>query len=143
MSSKIEDSYCATEGGAEPEYGDVWDEKLKRQLEDIIRLTFISGWGYIEWREGSIGVYGLDIMVDTSLNLWLIEVNKCPCMAYSTGVTKKLIPRFMEDLAKVMVDVPLQPKKKTKIESLIPTEQEHDTGKLELILQCPFVREPA
>jgi len=34
----------------------------------------------------------------------LIEVNKCPCMAYSTHVTKTLIPLFMEDLAKVIVD---------------------------------------
>ena len=89
-----------------PSEEDVWDTKLKPQLIDILRLTFISGWGYVEWREGSIGIYGLDIMVDTDLRLWLIEVNKSPCMAYSTGVTRTLIPSFMEDLTKVMVDGP-------------------------------------
>lgn len=72
-----------------------------------------------------MGVYGLDVMVDTDLHMWLIEVNKSPCMAYSTEVTAHLIPRFMEDMAKVIVD----PKGSS-------------TGNLELILECPFVREP-
>ena len=45
-------------------------------------------------------------MVDQDLKMWLIEVNKSPCMSYSTGVTRNLIPLFMEDLAKVMVDLP-------------------------------------
>jgi hypothetical protein len=48
-------------------------------------------------------------MVDTNLQMWLIEVNKCPCMAYSTSITRKLIPRFMEDMAKVLVDKKADP----------------------------------
>lgn len=75
-------------------------------MKDIIRITMVSGWGYVEWREGSVGIYGLDIMVDQQNKMWLIEVNKSPCMAYSTDITRTLIPRFMEDLAKVMVDLP-------------------------------------
>jgi tubulin monoglycylase TTLL3/8 len=69
-----------------------------------MKLTILSAWGYIEWRPGSIGIYGFDIIIDSNLKCWLIEVNKCPCMAYSTHVTKTLIPLFMEDLAKVIVD---------------------------------------
>lgn len=53
-----------------------------------MRLTMLSGWGYIDWREGSIGFYGLDLMLDTDLRMWLIEVNKSPCMSYSTPITK-------------------------------------------------------
>ena len=55
--------------------------------------------------------------------MWLIEVNKCPCMAYSTGVTKTLIPKFMEDMAKVLVDKKVDP--------------EAETGLLELLLEFP------
>ena len=95
------------------------------QLKDILRLTMLSAWGYVDWREGSTGVYGLDVMLDTDLRMWLIEVNKSPCMSYSTAVTANLIPRFQEDLAKVLAD-----------------PHGSDTGDLELILEQPFVREP-
>lgn len=88
----------------------------------------MSGWGYVEWREGAVGIYGLDVMIDTNLRAWLIEVNKCPCMAYSTDVTRTLVPRFFEDITKVMVDQKEDPN--------------CDIGGLELLLECPFVREP-
>jgi len=104
---------------------DVWETAVVPQLKDILRLTMLSAWGYVEWREGSTGVYGLDLMLDTDLRMWLIEVNKSPCMSYSTAVTADLIPRFQEDLAKVLVD-----------------PEGSDTGDLELILEQPFVREP-
>ena len=110
------------------EFEDVWDSKLEPQLRDIIKLTFLSGWGYVEWKEGSVGIYGIDVMVDTNLQMWLIEVNKCPCMAYSTGVTKTLIPKFMEDMAKVLVDKKVDP--------------EAETGLLELLLEFPQINEP-
>ena len=64
-------------------------------------------------------------MLDTDLKMWLIEVNKSPCMAYSTWVTANLIPRFMEDMAKVIADPPGT-----------------DTGDLELVLQQPYIKEP-
>lgn len=58
----------------------------------------------MEWRDNTIGIYGLDVMIDTDMKMWLIEVNKSPCMAYSTEVTANLIPLFMEDMAKVIID---------------------------------------
>jgi tubulin monoglycylase TTLL3/8 len=64
----------------------------------------LSAWDKIEWRQGSVGLYGYDIMVDTNLNCWLIEVNKCPAMDYSTAVTARLVPRMMEDFAKIIID---------------------------------------
>ena len=67
-------------------------------------------------------------MIDTDLRCWLIEVNKCPCMSYSTGVTKKLVPLFFEDISKIMVDQKKDPK--------------CDIVGLELLLECPMVREP-
>ena len=110
------------------EFEDVWDSKLEPQLKDIIKLTFLSGWGYVEWKEGSVGIYGIDVMVDTNLQMWLIEVNKCPCMAYSTSITRSLIPKFMEDMAKVLVDV--------------KTDPQANTGQLQLLLEFPYINEP-
>ena len=88
---------------------------------DILRTTILSSWGYIDWRPGSVGFYGFDIILDTDLRAWLIEVNKCPDMSYSTPITKSLIQSFFEDFAKVIADRKLDPK--------------CDTGDLELIVE--------
>jgi hypothetical protein len=110
------------------EQKDVWKTRIEPQLLDILRTTILSSWGYIEWRPGSVGFYGFDIILDSDLRCWLIEVNKCPDMSYSTPITKSLIKSFFEDFAKVIVD-----RKKD------PTSP---TGDLELIVEQPFIPEP-
>ena len=87
----------------------------------------LSAWGHIEWRKGNIGIYGFDIVIDSDLRPWLIEVNKSPDFSYSTQVTRHLVPRFMEDMVKVMVDY--------------EQDKECDTGELELLLEQPYIKE--
>ena len=101
----------------------IWNSQLLPQLEDICKLSMLSGWGFVDWREGSIGIYGLDIMIDEDFRMWLIEVNKAPCMRYSTAVTAKLVPEFMSEMVKVVID-------KTK-----PSE------KLKMLVDIPFIEE--
>jgi tubulin monoglycylase TTLL3/8 len=55
-------------------------------------------------RKNTHEVFGYDLMVDTDLNVWLIEINSSPCMEYSTDITKKLVKLVMEDTLKVIVD---------------------------------------
>jgi tubulin monoglycylase TTLL3/8 len=43
-------------------------------------------------------------MIDSGMKMWLLEVNKCPTMEYSTSVTAKLVPMMLQDLVKVIVD---------------------------------------
>ena len=73
-------------------------------MKEIVVQTILSSWDKIEWRKNAVGNYGFDIMIDSNDKAWLIEVNKCPTMEYSTAVTKREIPLFMEDLVTVMVD---------------------------------------
>ena len=61
-------------------------------MKEIIIQTILSSWEKIEWRTGAVGMYGFDILADEADKLWLIEVNKCPTMEYSTAVTKSEIP---------------------------------------------------
>lgn len=89
-----------------------------------MRILFYSAWGYVDWNNNCVGIYGLDLMVDSDLKAWLIEVNKSPCLAYTTHVTSHLVPLFLEDLAKAFID-------KTE-----------DTGDLELLVETPCVHEP-
>ena len=46
--------------------------------------TVLCTYDHVEWRPGGVGIYGFDIFPDEDLKLWLIEVNKCPAMEYST-----------------------------------------------------------
>lgn len=42
-------------------------------------------------------------MIDSQLKPWLIEINSCPAMDYSTKVTEELVPRVLEDILKVVL----------------------------------------
>jgi len=46
-------------------------------------------------RENSHEMFGYDFMVDTNLNVWLIEVNSSPSMEHSTHVTEKLVKSIL------------------------------------------------
>jgi tubulin monoglycylase TTLL3/8 len=43
-------------------------------------------------------------MVDADLNVWLIEVNSSPSMAYSTPITEKLVPVLMKSIVELVLD---------------------------------------
>lgn len=49
-------------------------------------------------------MFGYDFMVDTDLNVWLIEVNSSPSMEYSTPITKKLVQSVMPQIVRIMLD---------------------------------------
>lgn len=40
-------------------------------------------------------------MVDTSLNVWLLEVNSSPSMEYSSNITTKMVPDVLKNLADI------------------------------------------
>lgn len=64
----------------------------------------MSAWDKIEWRKGGVGIYGFDLFPDAEGKLWLLEINKCPTMEYSTAVTRYLVPRFLEDMTELITD---------------------------------------
>ena len=43
-------------------------------------------------------------MVDTNLNVWLIEVNSSPSMDYSTPITEKLVKQVLKEIPRVIID---------------------------------------
>jgi tubulin monoglycylase TTLL3/8 len=49
-------------------------------------------------------MFGYDFMVDTSLNVWLIEVNSSPAMDYSSPITEKMVKEVLPNISEIVVD---------------------------------------
>jgi tubulin monoglycylase TTLL3/8 len=62
------------------------DKLIKDQIKRIVYATFMTAQDKIMHRNGSHEIFGIDLMVDSSFNVWLIEVNSSPCMDYSTVI---------------------------------------------------------
>ena len=73
-------------------------------MQEIIKISILSAWDRIEWRNNSIGLYGFDVIIDSDNKMWLLEINKCPTMEHSTKVTKTLVPNMLNDMMKVILD---------------------------------------
>ena len=83
---------------------EIWNSKWYPQMKEIIVQSILSAWDKIEWHKGGVGIYGFDLFPDENGKLWLLEINKCPTMEYSTQVTRKLVPRFLEELTELIID---------------------------------------
>ena len=46
----------------------------------------------------SFELFGFDFLVDSNINVWLIEVNTNPCIEESSGILKILLPRMLGSL---------------------------------------------
>ena len=49
-------------------------------------------------------LFGYDFILDQDFNVWLIEVNTNPCIEESSELLKVLLPRMIEDMAKLTID---------------------------------------
>lgn len=50
-------------------------------------------------------LFGYDFILDEDFNMYLIEVNTNPCIEESSNLLKTLLPRMLEDMFKLTVDV--------------------------------------
>ena len=105
---------------------DCWPE-IQEKIKKIVIYSLSTARHKIINRKNSHEILGFDIMIDESLNVYLIEINLSPDWTYSTKVTEKLVKIASEDMMKVVIDVAQ--------EQLKPVEQrvDIDTGRFKLI----------
>jgi glutathione synthase/RimK-type ligase-like ATP-grasp enzyme len=65
-------------------------------MVEIVQKAMTSAQPQINQKNGSVGLYGFDIIPDATKKLWLLEVNKCPTMDTHNEVTARLVPEFLE-----------------------------------------------
>mmetsp|Transcript_6491 Transcript_6491/g.10436 ORF Transcript_6491/g.10436 Transcript_6491/m.10436 type:complete len:184 (-) Transcript_6491:281-832(-) len=58
-----------------------------------------------ERRKFSFELFGYDFILDENYNVWLIEVNTNPCLEESSQLLKDMLPRMIEDMLKLTIDV--------------------------------------
>ena len=56
-------------------------------------------------RKHCFELFGYDFILDEDFNTWLIEVNTNPCLEESSNLLKILLPRMIEDMFQLTVDV--------------------------------------
>ena len=60
-------------------------------------------------RTNSFELFGFDFMLDSEFKSWLIEVNTNPCLEESSPLLGSLLPRMIDDLLKLTIDVMYPP----------------------------------
>ena len=76
-------------------------------MQEIIVKTFNAVKRSIDphHRKYSFELFGYDFILDEDFNMFLIEVNTNPCIEESSNILKIYIPRMLEDMLKLTVDV--------------------------------------
>lgn len=64
--------------------GNVYERKIQPQIKQGIIGSILAARDGVVHRENTHEMFGYDFMVDTNLNVWLIEVNSSPSMEHST-----------------------------------------------------------
>lgn len=121
-------------------FGDasLWESKVRPAIERATILSFKSAQDSIQNRKGSFDVYGLDFVLDTELNVWLLEINASPSMEHSTPITSRLCAEVAEDTIKVVVDIPDERERRIAAGIADPDAAGYDTGKWKLIHKAPM-----
>ena len=80
---------------------------LVPQMHEIILKTFNAVRRTIDpnRRKHCFELFGYDFILDEDFNSWLIEVNTNPCLEESSELLKRLLPRMVEDMLKLTVDI--------------------------------------
>ena len=82
-------------------------DHLVPQMHEVILKTFNAVKRTIDpnRRKFCFELFGYDFILDEDFNSWLIEVNTNPCLEESSDLLKRLLPRMIEDMLRLTVDV--------------------------------------
>lgn len=96
---------------------DVKFNNLMNSIKDNITHSILSARGKINrnMRQHCFEIFGYDFIVDSSLQVWLIECNTNPCLELSSPLLQQLIPRMINEAFELSVDLLFPIENKNKI----------------------------
>lgn len=87
-------------------YPKVFDKIIYPGMKQCITGAILLNQDNLDTRKNSFELYGADFMLTEDFQPWLIEINAKPALFASTPVTARMCPQVLEDLVKVIIDVP-------------------------------------
>ena len=81
--------------------------KMRSIALDAVKATYLQ----LDPNNGehNFEIFGLDYMIDTNYDVWLIEVNTNPCLEISSKLLARLIPTMVEQALRLTLDVVFPP----------------------------------
>lgn len=80
-------------------------ETVKGHLRVVSRGAYANLIRGLNPGGGFFGLYGVDMIVDEALKVWLTEIQKGPGLSYSNLVKKRLIPPMFTEAIQIMFEV--------------------------------------
>jgi len=102
--------YLETKGKIESSAS--WLEDLRVQLKSIIgkcargalpQLRALKG-DYEVW-DGRFELFGMDVILDDNLRLWLTEIQDGPSLSLDPGTKRQVIPQMLAELTDIVLEV--------------------------------------
>lgn len=70
-----------------------------------MRLVFVMVKDKLDKQFGCFELFGFDFMIDENLNPYLIEINTNPALFTDTSAQKDMLPKLVEDVVKMTLDI--------------------------------------
>ena len=79
--------------------------KVDKKIQEIMTLIFQVIKDKLDRKFGCFELFGFDFLLDDALNPYLIEINTNPALYTDTQVQKDLLPKLVEDIVKMSLEV--------------------------------------
>ena len=76
----------------------------KMQYQAIVALQSVAKKINLNKRKHCFELFGLDFMVDSAFDCWIIEVNTNPCLEETSTYLKSILPRLIDDMLHLTLD---------------------------------------
>lgn len=78
-------------------FGEELTEKCFFDIQELIIKTLVATSKVISNDKRCFELYGFDVMIDSNLKPWLIEINGSPSMTANTPIDRKLKNGLLDD----------------------------------------------
>lgn len=78
---------------------------LKERMKNLAYIVFKSAQTSLTPKIGLFDLYGLDFMLDESMNVWLLEVNTNPALHTHCSVLESLLPPIIDETLGICIEL--------------------------------------